>query len=56
MVLKAPAIGQRPDGGGAVRGDLTPVMGGYGSECPMGCFTLKQLPPNRNYLFSTGAK
>ncbi len=37
--------------GGAVLGDLTPVMGGY-CDAPWDA-SLKQLPPNKNYLFST---
>ena len=35
----------------AVLGDLTPVMGGY-CDAPWDA-SLKQLPPNKNYLFST---
>ena len=37
--------------GGAVLGDLTPVMGGY-CDAPWDA-SLEQLPPNKNYLFST---
>lgn len=37
--------------GGAVLGDLTPVMGAY-CDAPWDT-SLKQLPPNKNYLFST---
>lgn len=37
--------------GGAVLGDLIPVMGGY-CDAPWDA-SLKQLPPNKNYLFST---
>lgn len=37
--------------GGAVLGDLIPVMGGY-CDAPWDA-SLEQLPPNKNYLFST---
>ena len=37
--------------GGAVLGDLTPVMGGY-CDAPWDA-SLEQLPPNKNYLFTT---
>ncbi len=37
--------------GGALLGDLTPVMGGY-CDAPWDA-PVEQLPPNKNYLFST---